>query len=175
MLRHLLIFCVLVLSSCDSGSPGALSLSAFEGPEGEAIVRHLIAHQPVIEPEVPKNYCVVAGPKLRSTSMKFVGRMSDLKVRFVSGEVLTMRDPDKTIVDPSNGLPPVTLQIMEIKRNGEDAFDVVAGWAWKKTFERRRYKMVKAGDGYKVEEGERIEGNYVPTDPVPNQGAKPAR
>jgi hypothetical protein len=165
MLRRSLLFCALVLTSCDSGSPGALSLSAFEGPEGEAVVRHLIAHQPVIEPEVPKNFCVVAGPKLHSTSMEFVGRMSDLKVRFVSGEVLTMRAPDKTIIDPSNGLPPVTLQIMEIKRSGVDGFDVIAGWAWKKTFERRHYKLVKKGGSYEVVEGERIEGNFVPSSP----------
>ena len=165
MLRCLLLFFAIFLTSCDSGSPGTLSLSAFEGPEGEAVVRYLIAHQPVIDPEVPKNFCVVAGPKLHSTSMEFVRRMSDLKVRFVSGEVLTMRDPNKTIIDPSSGLPPFTLQIMEIKRAGEDGFDAVAGWAWKKTFERRHYKLVKAGDAYTVVEGERIEGNYVPPSP----------
>ena len=97
--------------------------------------------------------------------MEFVGRMSDLKVRFVSGDVLTMRDPDKTIINPSNGLPPVILQIMEIKRAGDDGFDVIAGWAWKKTFERRRYKLVKKGGSYEVVEGERIEGNFVPASP----------
>ncbi len=165
MFRRLFLFCALVITSCDSGNPGTLSLSAFEGPEGEAVVRHLITHQPVIDPEVPKNYCVVAGPKLHSTSMEFVRRMSDLKVRFVSGEVLTMRDPDKTIIDPSSGLPPVTLQITQIKRAGEDGFDVVAGWAWKKTFERRHYKLVKKGAAYDVVEGERIEGNFVPASP----------
>ncbi len=165
MFRCLLLFCAMVITSCDSGSPGTLSLSAFEGPEGEAVVRHLIAHQPVIDPEVPKNYCVVAGPKLHSVSMEFVRRMSDIKVRFVSGEVLTMRDPDKTIIDPSSGLPPVTLQITEIKRASDGGFDVVAGWAWKKIFERRHYKLVKKGTGYDVVEGERIEGNYVPPSP----------
>ena len=165
MLRCLLLFCAVFVSACDSGNPGALSQGAFEGPEGEAMVRHLIAHQPGIEPEVPKNFCVVAGPNLHSTSMQFVGRMSDLKVRFVSGEVLTMRDPDKTIVDPSSGLPPMTIQILEIKHAGAEGFDVVAGWAWKKTFERRRYKLVKKGDTYEVVEGERIEGNFIPTSP----------
>ena len=90
-----------LLGACDSGEPGRLGAREIEGPEGEALVRHLIARLPVLDPEVPKEYCVIFGRA--STSMKFTERMKDLKVHFVSGDVLTVRDPDKMIIDPSNG------------------------------------------------------------------------
>ncbi len=148
--------------SCDSGEPGRLSLSEYESAEGEALVRHLIARLPPLDPAVPKSYCVVKGTRLASTSTKFVGRMSDLNLRFVSGEVLITREPGETIVDPSSNLPPVTLQISEIKRTGEHTREAVAGWAYKKTFERRRFKLEHDAAGWVVTPGERIEGNYEP-------------
>lgn len=158
----LVLFLAAQLASCDSGEPGAISMAGYEGPEGEALVRHLIATLPLLDPAVPKSYCVVKGPKLASTSMKFVERMSDLKVRFVSGEVLTVRDPDKMIVDPSSNLPPVTLQLSELKRSGPQSFTAVAGWAYKKTFERRKLTLESDGKVWVVTDGGRIEGNYEP-------------
>jgi len=152
---------LLLIVSCDSGEPNKLSLSDYEGAEGEAIVRHLIKTLPPIDPQVPKVYTVVKGVKLQSTSMAFVGRFDDLKLTFISGEVLTMREPDKSIVDPRSGLSPVTLQIEDIKPADADGFDVVAGWAYKKSYERRRYKLLKTPAGYEVRGGERLMGNYV--------------
>jgi len=157
----LLLSALFLLASCDSGEPNKMSLNDYEGPEGEAVVRHVIKTLPPIAPEVPKVYTVVKGEHLQSTSMAFVGRMSDMKLTFISGEVLTMRDPDKSIVDPRSGLAPVTILIQDIKSAEADSFDVVAGWAYKKTYERRRYKLLKSGQGYDVRTGERIEGNYV--------------
>ena len=94
MPRALLLLLALVLAACDSGAPGELSLDDYEGAEGEAVVRHVLRTLPPIAPEVPKVYTVVKGPHLKSTSLSFMGRMDDLKLTFVSGEVLTLRDPD---------------------------------------------------------------------------------
>jgi hypothetical protein len=162
MLRNTGVCLVLLLAACDSGEPGRLSLSDYEGPEGEAVVRQLVAQLPPLDPAVPKSYCVVKGPRLASTSMKFTERLADLQLHFVSGDVLGMRDPDKTIVDPVSNLPPVTLQIAEIKRTGEHTREAVGGWAYKKAFERRRFKLQDDGKGWKAIPGERIEGNYEP-------------
>lgn len=162
MLRRLSLYlCVFVLAACDSGEPNRLSLDDYEGAEGEAVVRYMLKNLPVIDPEVPKVYTVVKGPNLQSTGMPFVRRMEDTKVTFISGEVLTMREPDKSIIDPRSGLSPVTIQLHEIKRAGTDAWEVVAGWAYKKTFERYQYKLVRKADAYEVTETSRIEGNYV--------------
>jgi hypothetical protein len=157
---HLALFFGSILAGCDSGEPGRLSAREIEGPEGEALVRYLVAHVPVIEPEVPKEYCVIFGRA--STSTAFTKRLQDLKVPFVHGDVLTVRDPGKMIVDPSTGLPPVTLQISEIRRAGGQTCEAVAGWAFKKTFERRQYKLENVDGKWTVREGERIEGNYDP-------------
>ncbi|MCE9520735.1 MAG: hypothetical protein K8R87_14450 [Verrucomicrobia bacterium] len=166
MLRNsgirLLLLMVVLLTGCDSGEPGRLSLDDYEGAEGEALVRHLISQLPPLDPAVPKTYCVVKGARLASTSTKFVERMGDLKLHFVSGEVLVMRDPDKMIVDSSTNLPPVTLQISEIKRTGEHTHEAIGGWAYKKTFERRKYTLQEDGKHWVVTPGERIEGNYEP-------------
>lgn len=159
--RLLPLLCFFVLAACDSGEPNRLSLDDYEGAEGEAVVRHMLKNLPAIDPEVPKVYTVVKGPNLQSTGMPFVGRMADTRLTFISGEVLTMREPDKSIVDPRSGLSPVTIQLHEIKRTGTDSWDVMAGWAYKKTYERSRYKLVRKGDAYEVTETSRLEGNYV--------------
>lgn len=164
-----------VLTSCDSTEPGKLSLDDYEGAEGEAVVRYVIKNLPPIAPEVPKVYTVVKGIRLKSTDMAFVKRMDDLKLTFVSGEVLTMSEPDKTIIDPRSRLAPVTIQIQDLQRAGGDNYKAVAGWAYKKHYERHQYKLVKSatGAGYEVQDLGRLEGNYV-NDPAVNRPATPA-
>ncbi len=159
--RLFLLLCIFVLAACDSGEPNRLSLDDYEGGEGEAVVRHMLKNLPAIDPEVPKVYTVVKGPNLQSTGIPFVRRMEDTKLTFISGEVLTMREPDKSIVDPRSGLSPMTIQLHEIKLTGTDAWEVIAGWAYKKTYERYRYKLIKKADAYEVIETSRLEGNYV--------------
>ena len=160
MLRFFLPVFALALAACDSGEPNKISLDDYEGPEGEAVVRHILKTLPPITPEIPKVYTVVKGPHLKSTSMDFVRRLTDLKLTFVSGEVLTMREPDKSIVDPRSGLSPVTVQLGELRIAGNDKWEAVGGWAWKKIFERRRYSVQKTAAGYEVLDAGRIEGNY---------------
>jgi hypothetical protein len=161
----LLLASALALASCDSGDPGKISLDAYEGPEGEAIVRHLVKTLPPISPEIRKVYTIVKGPHLKSTSMEFARRLSDLKVTFVTAENLTVRGPDKDVIDPRSDTSPVTLQIADIRATGKDKWEVIAGWAWKKTFERHRYTLTKTGSGgYEMKHEERVEGNYVKPD-----------
>lgn len=167
--RLFLLFCILILAACDSGEPNKMSLDDYEGAEGEAVVRHMLKNLPPIDPEVPKVYTVVKGSNLQSTSMPFVRRMEDTHLTFISGEVLTMREPDKSIVDPRSGLSPVTIQLHEIKRTGTDTWDVVAGWAYKKHYERYGYKLARSANVYQVTETGRLEGNYV----KPTGDAKP--
>lgn len=162
----LLLLMIFTLGACESGGPNRMSLDDFEGPEGEAVVRHLITVVPPVAPEVPKVYSVVKGEKLLSTTTDFVKRMDDLRLTFISGEVLTLREPDKSIVDPRSGLAPVVLQISEMTVKGADRWEVVAGWAYKKSFERSRYLLEKTPGGYQMSLVERIEGNYVPPDGV---------
>jgi hypothetical protein len=163
----LLLLTIFALGACESGGPNRMSLEDYEGPEGEAVVRHLLTVMPQLAPEVPKVYSVVKGEKLLSTTTDFVKRMDDLRLTFISGEVLTLREPDKSIVDPRSGLAPVVLQISEMTAKGGDRWEVVAGWAYKKSFERSRYLLEKKPGGYQVSLVERIEGNYVPPDGVP--------
>lgn len=163
MLRFFIIALLFgCLAACDSREPNQLSLKEYEGPEGEAVIRHLLKSLPPVEPTVPKVYTVVKGPHLESTRMAFVKRLEDLKLTFVSGEVLTLRDPERSIVDPRSGLAPVTLQIADMRRSGGDTWEVQAGWAYKKVFERRRLKLKKQAEGFAVIQDERIEGNYSP-------------
>ncbi len=156
------LFLLLFLAACDSGEPGRLSVVDFQNDEGEAVVRHMIAHLPALDPQVPKLYCVVLGPRLIAAKMDFAKRMSDLKLHFVSGDSLTLAEPNKSIVDPATGLSPITLQLLEMNRTGSDTTDVVAGWAYKKTWERHRYKVTSGPKGREVEDLGRVEGNYAP-------------
>jgi hypothetical protein len=107
----------------------------------------------------------VKGPHLKSTSMEFARRFSDLKLTFVSGENLTIRGADKDVIDPRSDTSPVTLQIGDIRATGRDKWEVIAGWAWKKTYERNRYTLTKTpSGGYEMKLEERVEGNYVKPD-----------
>lgn len=160
----LLLVLTLALAACDSGEPGRMPLNEYEGPEGEAVVRHLIKTLPPIAPEIPKVYAIVKGPHLKSTSMTFARRFDDMKVTIVSGENLVLREPDKSIIDPRSDTSPVVLQIADIRVAGRDKWDVVAAWSWKKTFERRHYSLTKTESGYEVRDGERVEGNYSQPD-----------
>lgn len=142
-----------------------MSLADYEKAEGEAVVRYMVKNIPPIDPDVPKVYTVVKGEKLLSTSMDFIRRLEDLKLTFVSGEVLTVREPERSIVDPRSGLSPVTIQVMNFKQIGTEKWEVQVGWAYKKTFERRKLVLEKSGDSYQVSSDEREEGNYLPVQP----------
>lgn len=162
--RFLLFLCAALLVACESRDFNEFSLKEIEGDEGEAVVRYMIKTIPDPAPGVPKVYTVVKGDHLFSTKMDFVRRMEDLKLTFVSGEVLTtLKDEDRSIVDPRSGLSPIIIQVAKIHRDGINQWDVETGWAYKKIYERHKLKLVKKEDGtFEVTADERLEGNYLP-------------
>jgi len=163
MFRLAALLLTLILCSCDSGEPNQFTMEEYEGAVGEAVVRHLIAHLPNLDKEVPKVYCIVKGPRLSNTRMDFAERMKDLNLRFVSSLVMKVRESDRNVYDPESNLSPVMLQVARISRAGADGYDVSAGWAYMKTWERRQYKLRTASSGgYEVVQDERMEGNYTP-------------
>lgn len=166
MPRFLTAICLLFcLTACDSGGPGGVPQSDYEGSLGEAIVRHLIRNLPDPAPNVPKSYCIVTGKALDSTSMGFAKRFADLKLRFISGDVLLVTEPDHAVVDPETRLTPYILQIALIKASGPDAWTADVGWSYKKNFEKHQYEVVKKDDRYEVLKTTRLEGNYEPPPP----------
>ena len=159
--RLLALFALLLLlPSCDSGEPNVFSINQMEGPEGEALVRHIIAQLPIMEPEVPKPYCVVRGSRLMAASKDFTDRMKDLKLNFVFGDSLTVREADHAVVDPVSGYSPITIVLSEIKGAGANKWTATAGWAYKKTWERRHYHLEKKGEVYDVTDAGHVDGDY---------------
>jgi hypothetical protein len=164
-LSHLIISLFLILTGCDSGAPGEVSLGDYESDLGEAVVRQLIKTLPDPAPSIPKSYCVVKGKDLENTRTEFVERLSDLKLRFISANVLLVTDPDNAVVDPETRLAPIFLQIAHIKSTGADSWTIDVGWSYKKIFEKHRWDVKLNGGNYQFGESKRIEGNYDSTSP----------
>ena len=157
-----LLLCALCLPGCDSGEPGGVPRSDYEGDLGEAIVRHLIKNLPDPAPGIPKSYCIVTGRALDTTSTEFARRFADLKLRFISGDVLLVTEPDNAVVDPETRLAPYVLQLAHIKPSGPAAWTAEVGWSYKKTFEKLRCEITRQNGEFVVTNGARLEGNYQP-------------
>jgi len=163
--RYFILIAVCALAACENREPNQLPLKDYEGPEGETAIRHLLKTLPDPAPGVPKVYTVVKGAHLLSTKTAFVDRFKDLKLTFISGEVLTMmNDPDRSIIDPRSGLSPITLQLADIRRANGGRIEVQCGWAYKKIYERRKLTLHRneGSATYEVIKDERVEGNYSP-------------
>lgn len=155
-----------LLSGCDSGKPGELSLAEYESDLGEAIVRQFIKTLPNPAPEIPKSYCVVKGPGLETTHTDFVKRMDDLKLRFISANVLLVSEPGPVVVDPETRLSPIFIQLASIQGSGMDRWKVALGWSYKKLFEKFTCEVRKTESGYQIEGLTRVEGNYEAPPPA---------
>ena len=162
MLRLLTLLTLLCLTGCDSGQPGSVPQADYVGDLGEAIVRHLIKNLPDPAPAIPKSYCVVTGKGLDTTSTDFARRFADLKLRFISGDVLLVTDPDNAVVDPETRLAPIILQIAFIKSSSPASWTADVGWSYKKTFEKQRYEVTQKDGKYAVIKVTRLEGNWQP-------------
>jgi hypothetical protein len=161
-----IITLILVVAGCDSGAPGEISLGEYESNLGEAVVRQLIKTLPDPAPTIPKSYCVVKGKELENTRTEFVKRMDDLKLRFISANVLLVTEPDNAVVDPETRLSPIFLQIASIKSTGANSWTVEVGWSYKKIFEKHRWEVKLNGNSYQFGESKRIEGNYESAPPI---------
>ncbi|MDB6136991.1 MAG: hypothetical protein JWO94_63 [Verrucomicrobiaceae bacterium] len=151
-----------VLAACGSGDPGFVRLGDYESDAGEAMVRHLIKILPELAPGVPKEYCVVAAKDMRSTSMDFVERMKDLKLSFVSADSMDTHRETALPVNPKNGLSPVIIQLAHMHKPDADTWDIEAGWAYKRLFERHNFRLKRTGKEWAVEDKGRVDGNYIP-------------
>jgi hypothetical protein len=169
--RMIRLACILVpmlflFSGCDSGQPGALSLGEYESDLGEAIVRHFIKTLPNPAPEIPKSYCVVKGRDLEPTRTEFVKRMDDLRLRFISANVLLVTEPGPVVVDPETRLSPLFIQLASIQQSGMDRWKVALGWSYKKLYEKFTCEVRKTESGYQIESLSRVEGNYEAPPPA---------
>ena len=166
--RSVLLLCALSLACCGRPDASFVHIGDYEGPVGEAVVRHLIANVPDLLPGTPREYCVVTGSLFKSehphsVATDFTRRMDDLRVHFVSADVLIEAPPNHDIVDPQTRVIPYILQLSTMRRPDAATWEVVAAWSFQKTFERKRYRVRVDATGKPtgVEELERLEGNYT--------------
>lgn len=158
------LWSILTLTGCDSSEPGYLPTAQLEGDLGAAIMRHLIAHLPDPSPGVPKAYAMVNGEISRgghdAMSVDFIKRFADLKLRIISADVLTVMDPDHSVVDPETRLAPYVLQLRKVRQRSATTWEAEVGWSYKKLYERRRCGVSLKPDGsYEVSDEGLIEGN----------------
>jgi hypothetical protein len=163
MLRSLLSFLLMMLlAGCGGSDPSFVRLGDYENDAGEAAVRFVIQHLPEFGKGVPKEYCVVKALDLRSTDTDFIKRFVDLKLPFVSADVLSEQEETHFPINPKSGLTPVMVQIAHMKKLGADHYEVEIGWSWKKSYERKRFDVLKDAGAWKVTELERLDSSIVP-------------
>jgi hypothetical protein len=154
----ILISLASLLAACGASDPNFVRLGDYENDAGAAGVRHLIQSLPALAPGVPKEYCVVKALDLRATDMEFTQRFDDLKLPFVSRDVLGEQEDTHFPINPKTGLTPIMLQIARMKKLGENAYEVEAAWAYKREFERKRFKVELAQGQWQVTELEKLDG-----------------
>jgi len=163
MMRCLFSFLMVAfLSGCGGGDPGFVRLGDYECDAGEAVVRHMIKSLPDVAPGLPKEYCVVKALDLRAADMDFVRRFGDMGLTFVSGEVISEQEETHYPVNPKSGLSPVMLHLQKMHKSDPQTYEIDAGWAYKRTFDRRKFRVQKTGDKWVVQELARLDGNATP-------------
>ncbi len=167
--RFALLLCAFSLAACGRPDATFVHIGDFEGPVGEAIVRHLIKTTPDLLPGTPKEYCVVTGSLIKaehphSVATDFTKRMDDMRVHFVSADVLIEAPPSHDIIDPQTRIIPYIIQLAAMRRRDPTTWEVEAAWSFQKTFERKRYRVKVDAAGKptsSVEELEKLDGNYT--------------
>lgn len=174
---------VLAAVGCGAGDPGFVRLGDYESDPSEAVVRHLVQTLPDVTAGVPKEFCVVKALDLRSVDMDFSRRFADTKQTFISSDILAEQPELHYPINPKSGLSPVLLHLRHLKKLDDHTYEIEAGWAYKRTFEMKRFRVAKAGDGpWKIVEQAAIDGNYEPAaapaapaaNPAPAPAATPA-
>ena len=151
---------VLFITGCGGGDPSFVRLGDYEGDASEAVVRHLVQTLPDVTKGVPKEFSVVKALDLRSTDLDFMRRFADTGMTFVSSDILSEQPELHYPINPKSGLSPILLHLRHLKKLDAQAYEVEAGWAYKRTFEMKRFRVAQSGTVWKVEELGRIDGNY---------------
>ena len=94
--------------------------------------------------------------------MDFVERLKDLKIVFVSADAMDTHRETGLPVNPKNGLSPYVLQLAHMHKPAADVWDIEAGWAYKRIYDRHHYQLKRTGDKWAVEDKGRVDGNYSP-------------
>lgn len=159
---RVILFSVLVLfaAGCGKSDPGFVRLGDYESDASEAVVRHLVQTLPDITKGVPKEFSVVKALDLRSTDIDFMRRFGDTKFAFISRDVLSEQPETHYPINPKSGLSPILLHLRHVKKLSDQAYEIEAGWAYKRTFEMKRFHVQQSGATWKVEEQARLDGNY---------------
>lgn len=147
-----------LLTACGASDPSFVRLGDYENDAGAAVVRQLIQSLPELAPGVPKEYCVVKALDLRATDMEFIQQFADLKLPFVSRDVLGEQEDTHFPINPKTGLTPIMLQIARMKKLGDNVYEVEGAWAYKREFERKRFKTELANGQWLVTELEKLDG-----------------
>ena len=152
---------VLLAVGCGAGDPSFVRLGNYECDASEAVVRHLVQVIPDVTAGVPKEYSIVKALDLRSVDMDFTRRFADTQLIFISSDILSEQPELHYPVNPKSGLSPILVQLRHLKKVSEKEYEIEAGWAYKKTFEMKRFRVTQTGnEPWKVAELARIDGNY---------------
>ena len=151
-----------LLTGCGASDPSFVRLGDYENDAGAAVVRQLIQSLPDLAPGVPKEYCIVKALDLRATDMEFTKQFQDLKLPFVSRDVLSEQEDTHFPMNPKTGLSPIMLQIARMKKLSTEAYEVEGAWAYKREFERKRFKAEQVDGQWQVTELEKLDSYRTP-------------
>ncbi|MFM7603781.1 MAG: hypothetical protein ACKO8Z_01110 [Prosthecobacter sp.] len=129
----------MLLNACHSSDEGSLPVIMFESDAGEAVIRHVIATLPDLNPGIAKNYSIVLGEISRDGMMtpaseSFVKRFANLNLEFVNAINLKAHEPDQIIVDNKNFLATFVLQLRKLRQLSAKTWEAETGWSYKKEF-----------------------------------------
>ena len=104
--------------------------------------------------------------RLWRPSTEFTDRMRDMKLVFMNADSLETHRETGLPVNSKSGLSPYVLQLAHMHKPAPDTWDIEAGWAYKRLFERRNYRLKQTGTTWTFEDKGKVDGNYSPTDPA---------
>lgn len=166
--RTALLLCLAAaaLTGCKPVDQNGVRLVEYEIDATEALVREMIRTLPDPNPGVPKSYAItlgeiVFGRDFTPTSVEFIRRFDDLKLRIISASVLATIEPENTIADPEQRIAAYVLQIRVMKRLDAATWEYETAWSYKKFFQREKWRVTLEKTGtYKVEDLGVLEGNW---------------
>lgn len=157
--------CLISFTACGPVDREGHLLVEYESLATEALVREIIRTAPDLNPGVAKSYSIALGEIVRGrdytpTSMEFLHRFDDLKLRMISATVLTTMPPSNDLIDPDLRVAMFLIQIRSMRQVGGDAWEYEVGWSYKSQFQRRAWKVVGSRGEYQAVPGAVLEGNY---------------